>query len=86
MGGEGKKGWREEREGERRKGEREGKGKGIGEMRVREGAHSLRKTTPCHPMAGYGPADYSKFMRSCVQRTYIGEARGLTYLLLTIST
>ena len=28
----------------------EGKGEGI-----REGVHNLRKTTPCHQMAGYGP-------------------------------
>jgi len=36
-------------------GRREKGWEGKGERRGREGVHNLRKTTPRHQMAGYGP-------------------------------
>jgi len=48
---------RKEGRGEGREGRWDGKGgKGRGERRGREGVDNLRKTTPRHQMAGYGPA------------------------------
>jgi len=46
-------------EGDSREGRREQVGEGRemeGEKRGREGVHNLRKTTPRHQMAGYGPS------------------------------
>jgi len=52
----GEEGRREGREGE--EGGREVKGEGMGrEEREGREVHNLRKTTPRHQMAGYGPAD-----------------------------
>ena len=35
-------------------------GEENGERKGREGVHNLRKTTPRHQMAGYGPAVYDR--------------------------